>query len=568
MAALKFAETHNLVAFLEKSADSEDFDQIIDFLNASSIRYALTVNPIIFVSHIDQFWSTGVVKKNNGQAEIHALIDERKIVVTKATIRDVLYTKTTTWNEFSSTVASAIICLATNQKFNFSKFIMEGMLRNLETKAAKFLMYPRYVQLLVNQLEGLSTHHRKYVVPCHTKKIFANMKRANKEFSGYQLSTPQGCLGGDGELPKERVAQEASCFILSSELLTSDHFLWERSPDVIAGRNSRDAVQTRLLVLESLRPFRWRKGRNKAYVQVGRVVGSRCHGSYNANNQGRPFQRNNARGNVVAGDCPKETQDSERTLQGQDATIASPGNDLETQLDHIFEADECDAFRLYDIDEGPPHQTYEYHEVNEMQTDEQTQLRFVDSDVTIRVYSNIIPYSNGQSNAYTEQADQSPRSNIKKVRNLAGKDNGENIMKSINEGPFHMGTVSDVIAGGTEGAVQQGPQHEVHANENRTMMERFLQPTNDPLALVSNASVQQCPTQSSSPPQRHIARECPRPKRLQDSDYFKDKMLLMQAQENGAVLDEEQSLFLAGEQIINFDEDVDNSPMRKILALN
>ncbi|GJV95148.1 hypothetical protein Tco_1546725 [Tanacetum coccineum] len=38
-----------------------------------------------------------------------------------------------------------------------------------------------------------------------------------------------------------------------------------------------------------------------------------------------------------------------------------------------------------------------------------------------------------------------------------GKDNGENIMKSIKEGPFHMGTVSDVIAGGTEGAVQQGP---------------------------------------------------------------------------------------------------------------
>ncbi|GJT50233.1 hypothetical protein Tco_0976390 [Tanacetum coccineum] len=38
-----------------------------------------------------------------------------------------------------------------------------------------------------------------------------------------------------------------------------------------------------------------------------------------------------------------------------------------------------------------------------------------------------------------------------------GKDNGENIMKSINEGPFHMGTVSDVIVGGTAGAVQQGP---------------------------------------------------------------------------------------------------------------
>ncbi|GKA84551.1 hypothetical protein Tco_0806146 [Tanacetum coccineum] len=38
-----------------------------------------------------------------------------------------------------------------------------------------------------------------------------------------------------------------------------------------------------------------------------------------------------------------------------------------------------------------------------------------------------------------------------------GKANGENIMKSINEGPFHMGMVSDVIAAGTEGVVQQGP---------------------------------------------------------------------------------------------------------------
>ncbi|GKB01417.1 retrovirus-related pol polyprotein from transposon TNT 1-94 [Tanacetum coccineum] len=65
----------------------------------------------------------------------------------------------------------------------------------------------------------------------------------------------------------------------------------------------------------------------------------------------------------------------------------------------------------------------------------------------------------------------------------------------------------------------------------------------------------------------HIARECPRPKRLQDSDYFKDKMLLMQAQESGAVLDEEQSLFLAGEHVTNVDDDVDDSTEND-LALN
>ncbi|GJZ95906.1 hypothetical protein Tco_0668240 [Tanacetum coccineum] len=51
--------------------------------------------------------------------------------------------KTTAWNEFSSTMASAIICLATNQKFNFSKYIFESMIRNLDNVSGKFLMYPR-----------------------------------------------------------------------------------------------------------------------------------------------------------------------------------------------------------------------------------------------------------------------------------------------------------------------------------------------------------------------------------------------------------------------------------------
>ncbi|GJV15756.1 retrovirus-related pol polyprotein from transposon TNT 1-94 [Tanacetum coccineum] len=41
----------------------------------------------------------------------------------------------------------------------------------------------------------------------------------------------------------------------------------------------------------------------------------------------------------------------------------------------------------------------------------------------------------------------------------------------------------------------------------------------------------------------HIARNCTQPKRPQNSEYFKDKMLLMQAQENEVVLDEEQLLF-------------------------
>ncbi|GJY71702.1 retrovirus-related pol polyprotein from transposon TNT 1-94 [Tanacetum coccineum] len=57
----------------------------------------------------------------------------------------------------------------------------------------------------------------------------------------------------------------------------------------------------------------------------------------------------------------------------------------------------------------------------------------------------------------------------------------------------------------------------------------------------------------------HIARNCTQPKRPQNSNYFKDKMLLMQAQENGAVMDEEELLFLADE-CDAFDSDVDDEP--------
>ncbi|GJR12992.1 retrovirus-related pol polyprotein from transposon TNT 1-94 [Tanacetum coccineum] len=58
---------------------------------------------------------------------------------------------------------------------------------------------------------------------------------------------------------------------------------------------------------------------------------------------------------------------------------------------------------------------------------------------------------------------------------------------------------------------------------------------------------------------RHIARNCTQPKRPHNSDYLKGKMLLMQAQENGLVLDEEELLFLADE-CDAFDSNVDDKP--------
>ncbi|GKD26970.1 retrovirus-related pol polyprotein from transposon TNT 1-94 [Tanacetum coccineum] len=65
----------------------------------------------------------------------------------------------------------------------------------------------------------------------------------------------------------------------------------------------------------------------------------------------------------------------------------------------------------------------------------------------------------------------------------------------------------------------------------------------------------------------YIARNCTQPKRPQNSEYFKYKMLLMQAQENGVALDEEQLLFIAGGQDNAIDEDVDEQPVQD-LTLN
>nr|GEW84048.1 hypothetical protein [Tanacetum cinerariifolium] len=87
MASLTFADTHNMVVFLSKSDASKGFDQIVDFLNAHNIKYALVVNPTIHVSCIKQFWAMATVKKVNDDVQVRALIDGKKVVVLEAIIR-------------------------------------------------------------------------------------------------------------------------------------------------------------------------------------------------------------------------------------------------------------------------------------------------------------------------------------------------------------------------------------------------------------------------------------------------------------------------------------------------
>nr|GFC14173.1 xylulose kinase-1 [Tanacetum cinerariifolium] len=76
-----------MIVYLSKSDASKGFNQIIDFLNGSSIKYALTVNPNIYVSCIKQFWTSVAVKKVNDVTRLQDLVNKKKVVVTEATIR-------------------------------------------------------------------------------------------------------------------------------------------------------------------------------------------------------------------------------------------------------------------------------------------------------------------------------------------------------------------------------------------------------------------------------------------------------------------------------------------------
>ncbi|GJV74242.1 hypothetical protein Tco_1494237 [Tanacetum coccineum] len=88
MVNLEFCDTHNIVAYLKKPEGSEGFYQIVDFLNASHIRYALTKNPTTYVSPIKQFCQTAIARTlNNGEIKLTATIDGTVKTVTETSVR-------------------------------------------------------------------------------------------------------------------------------------------------------------------------------------------------------------------------------------------------------------------------------------------------------------------------------------------------------------------------------------------------------------------------------------------------------------------------------------------------
>ncbi|GJV47666.1 putative ribonuclease H-like domain-containing protein [Tanacetum coccineum] len=144
----------NLLLLLKVNAARHNLLLLVK-VNAARHNLLLLVNVNVVK---EQFWANVKVKTVNGEVQLQALMDGKKIIKTESTMRRDLqledakgvdclpnlpaFSKNTGWNEFSSTMASAIICIATNQKFTFSKYIFESMVKNLDN-ASNFFMYPR-----------------------------------------------------------------------------------------------------------------------------------------------------------------------------------------------------------------------------------------------------------------------------------------------------------------------------------------------------------------------------------------------------------------------------------------
>nr|GEV01677.1 hypothetical protein [Tanacetum cinerariifolium] len=127
MSTPTFAKTYNLIAFLEKPSESDGFEQIVDFLNANQIKKKV------------------VITEDSIRHDLKLNDAEGTSCLPNAMIFEELArmgAKTTSWNEFSSTMASSVICLANNQKFNFSKYILDNLKKNLEA-GVPFYMFLR-----------------------------------------------------------------------------------------------------------------------------------------------------------------------------------------------------------------------------------------------------------------------------------------------------------------------------------------------------------------------------------------------------------------------------------------
>ncbi|GJS89264.1 hypothetical protein Tco_0771900 [Tanacetum coccineum] len=264
MAVLDSCPKHNMVAYLEKTEGNAEFHEIIDFLTRSSIHHALTVSPVVSTTFVEQFWTFAKSKIINNVRHITAKVDSKPMSIYEASIRsDLLFddanridslpnqaifdaiqlmgyegdltvltfnkalfsqqwrflfhtmnhcisSKSTSRDQIPTNIATAVICLTSNQKYNFSKLIFDGMLRHLDAKKM-FVMYPHFISIFLDkQLASVPVPLYHFPVNALTSKVFSFMVKKGKHFSGKvtplfasMLVQPTEDEGAPSERPSE-----------------------------------------------------------------------------------------------------------------------------------------------------------------------------------------------------------------------------------------------------------------------------------------------------------------------------------------------------------------------------
>ncbi|GKE45528.1 hypothetical protein Tco_1472812, partial [Tanacetum coccineum] len=264
MAGLEVCTKHNMVAYLDKNEGTTEFHEVMDFLTRSSIHYALTVSPVVSTTFVEQLWLTAKSRVVNNTSYIDAIVAGKPVSISEASIRsDLLFndadgidslpnqaifdaihlmgyegdltiltfnkalfspqwkflfhtmnhcisSKSTSWDQIPTNIATAVICLTTNQRYNFSKLIFDGMKRHLASPK-KFVMYPRFLQLcLASQLKDVPVPLDNFPLPSLTKNVLTFMVKKRKNFSGKvtplftsMLDSPPQVEGDISERPSE-----------------------------------------------------------------------------------------------------------------------------------------------------------------------------------------------------------------------------------------------------------------------------------------------------------------------------------------------------------------------------
>ncbi|GJV14622.1 ribonuclease H-like domain-containing protein [Tanacetum coccineum] len=157
------------------------YHQIIDFLNRSHICYALTKKPEVCVSFIKQFWrSAEASTDDNGEVKINATIDGHSLSITEGSLRRHL--KLADQDGITSIPNSEI----------FEQLALMGYHTDsdkLTFQKGAFSPQWRFIQICLDmQRHQLQQHTRIYPVPSLSMKVFNNMKRPTKGFSGQEVA--------------------------------------------------------------------------------------------------------------------------------------------------------------------------------------------------------------------------------------------------------------------------------------------------------------------------------------------------------------------------------------------